>query len=283
MPPAMPELDGVEHSFHDLPTGVRVHLAAAGPADAPPVLAVHGWPQHWWSWREVIRELGGEFRLLCPDLRGLGWSDPPDDDDFRKQRLADDQIALLDVLGLDRVRLVGHDWGGWTALLAALSAPERVSSLLALSIGHPWTPPSVVLRHGWLLSYQLPLAAPFAGEQVIRDGRYPRGMLRNGRRDGRRWTLEEEDAYVEVLRQPAVAHASSKLYRDFLVRDVPGTRAFARRAFEMPARLVIGSREPFRAFASGFRGDIDVIDGAGHFLPEEAPQAVAERIRAMCG
>ena len=49
----------------------------------------------------------------------------------------------------------------------------------------------------------------------------------------------------------------------------------------MPAKLLIGSREPFRAFAAGFPGELDVVDGAGHFLPEEAPQAVAERIRAM--
>jgi pimeloyl-ACP methyl ester carboxylesterase len=281
MPLAMPELAGVEHSFHDLPTGVRVHLAAAGPRDAPPVLAVHGWPQHWWSWREVLRELGGEFRLLCPDVRGFGWSRPPDDDDFRKQRLADDQIALLDALDLERVRLVGHDWGGWTALLAALTAPERFSRVLALSTAHPWVPPAVGLRHGWLMAYQLPLAAPFVGERVIRDGRYVRGMLHNGRRDGRRWTREEEDAYLDVVREPAAAHASSKLYRDFLTRELPTLRSLAGRRFEMPARLVIGSREPFRPFAAGFHGDVEVIDDAGHFLPEEAPRAVAEQIRAM--
>ena len=281
MPPAMPELDGVEHSFHDLPTGVRVHVAAAGPADAPPVLAVHGWPQHWWSWRDVIGELAGEFRLLCPDLRGLGWSSAAADDDYTKQRMADDQIALLDALGVDRVRLVGHDWGAWTALLAALSAPERFSSLLAMSIGHPWVPTAVGVRHGWRLWYQLPLAAPLVGERVVRDGRYPRGMLRDGRRDGRRWTREEEDTYVDVLRDPDVAHASSKLYRQFLLRDVPQSRSLARARFAMPAKLLIGSREPFRAFAAGFRGEVDIVENAGHFLPEEAPAAVADRIRAM--
>ena len=49
----------------------------------------------------------------------------------------------------------------------------------------------------------------------------------------------------------------------------------------MPAKLLIGDREPFRAFAAGFRGEVEVVDDAGHFLPEEAPAAVAERIRAM--
>jgi pimeloyl-ACP methyl ester carboxylesterase len=276
MPPAMPELEGVEHSFHDLPTGVRVHLASAGPPDAPPVLALHGWPQHWWSWRHVIAELAGEVRLLCPDLRGLGWSGPPADDDFRKQRMADDAIALLDALGLEQVRLTGHDWGAYAALLAAVTAPERFSSLVAMSVGHPWVPTKVAARNGYLLAYQLPLATPFVGERVVRDGRYVRGMLRNGRRDGRRWTRDEEDAYVDVVRE--AAHASSKLYRDFLLHDA---RTVVRQRPTMPAKLLIGSREPFRAFAAGFPGEVDIVDGAGHFLPEEAPQAVADRIRAM--
>ncbi len=280
MPPAMPELEGVEHSFHDLPTGVRVHLASAGPPDAPPVLALHGWPQHWWSWRFVIAELAGEFRVLCPDLRGLGWSGPPADDDFRKQRMADDAIALLDALELEQVRLAGHDWGAWAAILAALTAPERVSSLLAMSIGHPWVPTKVAARNGYLLAYQLPLATPFVGERIVRDGRYVRGMLKNGRRDGSRWTDAEMDTYVDVLRDPAVAHASSKLYRNFLTRELrPGS--FAGQRLAMPAKLLIGSREPFRALAAGFPGELDIVDGPGHFVLEEAPQAVAERIRAM--
>ena len=279
MPPALPELDGVEHSFHDLPTGVRLHLATAGPSDAPPVLALHGWPQHWWSWRHVIEELAGEYRLLCPDLRGFGWSGQPADDDFRKQRMADDAIALLDVLGLDQVRLAGHDWGGWTAIRAALTAPERFSSLLAISIAHPWVPAKVAARHGYLLAYQLPLAAPFAGERIVSDGRFVRGMLINGRRDGTRWTNAELETYLEVVRAPAAAHASSKLYRDFLLHELRPSAPRERPA--MPARLLIGSREPFRAYAEGFPGEIDVIDGAGHFVLEETPQAVAERIRAM--
>jgi rfaE bifunctional protein nucleotidyltransferase chain/domain len=88
--PPLPELPGVEHVELDLPTGVRVHVALAGPPDAPPVLALHGWPQHWWCWRRVIERLGGAVRIACPDLRGLGWSGWPDDGDFTKPRLADD-------------------------------------------------------------------------------------------------------------------------------------------------------------------------------------------------
>jgi pimeloyl-ACP methyl ester carboxylesterase len=75
----LPELPGVRHACHDLPTGVRMHVAEAGDPGAPPILAVHGWPQHWWAWRGVIPALAAAHRVICPDLRGFGWSGQPDD------------------------------------------------------------------------------------------------------------------------------------------------------------------------------------------------------------
>jgi pimeloyl-ACP methyl ester carboxylesterase len=281
--PDMPEVAGVEHSHHDLATGVRVHLAAAGPPDAPMVLCLHGWPQHWWSWREVIGELP-DLRVLAPDMRGFGWSGAPADDVFVKERIAEDAIALLDALGLDRVRLAGHDWGAWVAMLAALRAPERFSSLLATSIASPWVPTLTGLRNLWRLSYIPPIAAPVIGERLVRDGGFPRRVLEVGRRDGRAWTDEEIETYLDVLREPQVAHASSKLYRDFVLREAPKNLmgAFRGRRFAMPARLLHGRRDPLgRELVQGFKGEIEFVDGAGHFLPEEKPALVAERIRAM--
>jgi pimeloyl-ACP methyl ester carboxylesterase len=281
--PAMPEVPGVEHSHHNLSTGVRVHLASAGPIDAPPVLCLHGWPQHWWSWREVIAELG-DFRVLCPDLRGLGWSGLPDDDDFAKERLAEDAIALLEALGIERARLVGHDWGAWAAILAALRAPERFSSLLAMSAGSPWVPTPVAARNAYRLAYQIPLAAPFVGERLVREGTYVRKMLQAGRRDGRRWRPEELETYLAVLRERQTAHASSKLYRDFLLRELPPAAAgsFRGRRLAIPSQLLHGRRDPLGLdMVKGFEGEVEIVDGTGHYLPEEAPALVAERIRAM--
>jgi pimeloyl-ACP methyl ester carboxylesterase len=268
----MPELEGVEHSFHELPTGVRLHVAAHGPEDAPPVLALHGWQQHWGCWRAVIRELGDELRVVCPDMRGFGWSGWPEDGDFAKQRVADDALALLDALGLERVRLVGHDWGGWAAIRAALTAPDRFCGLLALAIGHPWVPRKLAARNVWRLWYQLPLYVP----AVTSHGDFPRRVLEGARRDGAGWGPGEVDAYVDAVREAALA--TSRLYR-----AVP--REAARRVprLELPARLMIGDREPLgRYIAAGFPGDVEIVDRAGHFLPEEKPALVAQRIRALC-
>ena len=147
--------------------------------------------------------------MLCPDLRGLGWSGQPVDGDERKQRMADDAIALLDALGLERVRLVGHDWGGWAAILAAAKAPERFSSLLLLGIGHPWVPRALAARNAHRLLYQLPLYFP----PVTSHGGAPRRVLEVARRDGAGWAPGEVDAYVSVIRTQA--RATGRLYRSF--------------------------------------------------------------------
>jgi pimeloyl-ACP methyl ester carboxylesterase len=86
------------------------------------VLLLHGWPQHWWSWRELMPLLADRYRLLAMDLRGFGWSEATPRG-YRKNELAEDVIGVLDALGIDRVNLVGHDWGGASASSSASSTP----------------------------------------------------------------------------------------------------------------------------------------------------------------
>jgi len=75
----MPKIDqgdeGVEHRWVNVAGGPRVHVAEAG--EGPPLLLLHGWPQHWWMWREVIPALARSHRVICADLRGHGWTDAP--------------------------------------------------------------------------------------------------------------------------------------------------------------------------------------------------------------
>lgn len=288
--PPLPSLPGVEHSELELSTGVRVHVALAGPEGAPRVLALHGWPQHWWIWRDVIAGLGGGVRIACPDLRGLGWSGWPADGDFRKARLADDALATLDALGWDRALLVGHDWGGVAGYLTALRAPERLDGLLVLAAAHPWQPPRRLLRNAWRFAYQLPIAPPLVGAALMRDGRYPAWLLRAASGKGFRFAERDSRLYLDVLRADVPARASERYYRSFLLQDAPALgRLAAGRRLQVLTRLLYGTREPLGVpLARGLErhGDdaqLELVAGAGHWLPEERPQLVAERIRALAG
>jgi pimeloyl-ACP methyl ester carboxylesterase len=289
MPPSQPELPGVTHRFLDLRTGVRVHLAEAGDPAAPPILCLHGWPQHWWIWRHLIDALGGEFRLLCPDLRGLGWSGWPVDGDFRKQRLADDAVALLDELGIERAHVMGHDWGAWTGFLLATGAPERLHSLLALSILHPWQPKGKAAMNAWRFAYQVPLATPILGERLQREPSFTVRVLKSGW--GPRETFDDAaaDLFAAAMAAPTAARAGHRLYRSFLVSELGPSLAggFRGKRLGVPTRVLIGDRDPLGSdLVAGveLHGDdarADVVERCGHFMPEERPQVVADAAREL--
>ena len=175
MPPPLPHVGGVEHRYATV-NGVRLHYAEAGSPAAEPVVLQHGWPQHWWIWRDLIGPLSERFRVIVPDLRGHGWSEKPARS-YRKDVLMRDEFALLDELDIERVRWVGHDWGAWVGMLAALRHPERIERFVSLSIPHPWPRERHVLKTlstGW---YQVVLASPGLGKLAVARLGMPKLML----------------------------------------------------------------------------------------------------------
>jgi pimeloyl-ACP methyl ester carboxylesterase len=137
-----PLISGVRRSFV-VANGVRFHVTEAGPPDGRPVLALHGWPQHHWEYRDLLGDPPPGLRIIAPDLPGYGWSGPAPHK-WAKQDVATDVLALLDALGLDRVLLVAHDWGAAAGWLMVLQAPERFDGYLAMNINHPWQSPRSV-------------------------------------------------------------------------------------------------------------------------------------------
>src|SRR5205823_5465062 len=123
---------------------------------------------------------------------------------------ATDLLALLDALGLDRVTWIGHDWGGWTGLLAALKAPDRISRALLLGIPHLWLPPHP--RQLALLGYQGPISLPLLGP-VAAEWMVPR-ILQTGRGADR---LGESD--VKLFADHIPTRVTVAMYRTFLTRE----------------------------------------------------------------
>ena len=268
-----------------LARGLRFHVAEAG-AGAPVVL-VHGWPQHWWMWRHVVPALAPHARLVMIDLRGFGWSDAPPGA-YDKQTLADDLLAVLDALDLDRVCLMAHDWGAWSGFLACLAAPERFAAFLALGAPRPGGRPSArQLREGWRFAYQVAIAAPVLGGRLVSDPRFVERVIMGGAVQRRAWTPDDLRIFTAVLAEPARARASVRLYRTFLAREV--TRG-PRGRLRVPTRILVGSRDPAIpvVLLDGAQEDADdvsveIVPDCGHFIAEEDPALVARRARELFG
>ncbi len=281
--PPPPHLDGVTHSWVNV-RGLEIHVAEAG--EGPPLVLLHGWPQHWWIWRHVIPELSRQYRVICPDLPGLGWSDAPSHD-YAKEALADDVLRLLDALELPSVRLIGHDWGGLIGFLLCLHHPERVERFMALNIVHlwpsagPWTITSLPR-----LSYQVLMALPWLGPGLLeRRPGFVRWLIAGTSQHPEAWTDRDLALFAETLRQPERARASSLIYRTFLLRElVPMARgAYASMRLTTPTLLLFGTDDPviptqalsgYEAHADDMR--VELAPGLGHFIVEEAPDLVLE-------
>jgi pimeloyl-ACP methyl ester carboxylesterase len=283
-----PNVPGVEHRFVDA-GGLRVHVAEAGDPAGEPLVMLHGWPQHWYMWRSVIPLLAPHYRLIMPDLRGHGWTDAPPGP-MEKEQLATDLLATMDALGIERTRLMGHDWGGWTSYLAGLRAPDRFEALVTLNIVPPWTAVARPrqLFSMWRLAYQWVVGAPGLGPWVHRDGRLIARALKA--QDSEAFSDLEVAAFVAPWREPARAEAGSRLYRTFVARETPAiVRGRYKGAdFSVRTLLIHGLSdivqppwmlEGLEAAAQDFR--VERVPGVGHFIADARPRHVAERALAF--
>ena len=223
--------------------------------------------------------------LVTPDLRGFGWSDAPAGD-YDKETLAADVVALLDALELDRVKLVGHDWGAFAGFLACLHAPKRIERYVACNIIHPWyrppkPSPSLFARS----SYQFVLATPVVGEAPAQvAGLHPHGADARAHPESR-WADCEREVFADRFASPATRGRP----RPCTGRSAPraaraGPRAVRRRRLTVPTLLVTGSNDPVitpdlrERLRARRPPDDGGARGLGHFSTEEAPAALLERI-----
>lgn len=122
-----------------LPTGVELDVAVAGHPTNPPIILLHGFPESHRTWRHQIADLAADHFVLAPDQRGFAKSSKPEGvENYTADKPVADMIALADRFDLERFTLVGHDWGGAIAWMAALNHPERVARLIIINAPHPF-------------------------------------------------------------------------------------------------------------------------------------------------
>jgi pimeloyl-ACP methyl ester carboxylesterase len=278
-----PPIAGVRRSFVEA-RGVRFHVTEAGDPDGSPVLALHGWPQHHYAWRGLLSDPPQGMRIIAPDLPGYGWSGPAPHD-WAKEEVASDVLALLDALGLDRVLLVGHDWGGYIGHLLVLRAPERFSAYMALNIAHPWQSPRTLLPHLWRFLLYQPALATFGGV-LSRRTPFVETVIRLGLSD--RSAISKQDArwFGDRFRDPVCARAATLTYRTFWLKEIPhNARNPELRRSHVPTRAVFGTDDvaihvSLAAEATANADDyrLEPVPGCGHFIADERPALVRDRL-----
>jgi pimeloyl-ACP methyl ester carboxylesterase len=266
--------DRLDHLDHD---GLRFDVSDRGPVDGTPVVLLHGFPQRASSWDSVVPLLhGAGLRTLAPDQRGYSpGARPRRRRDYTSDRLVGDVEALVDAVGAP-VHLVGHDWGAAVAWLVAARRPDLVRSLVALSVPHPGAMVAAgwrQWRRSWYMAvFALPrvperlLPSP-GGVGALRAGGMTDAMLRRFRTevvaDG---ALPGALGWYRAIpfSRPGLRHERVAVPTTLVWSD--GDVAIDRATAELAGRWVDA---PY---------DLVVLPGVSHWIPDEAPQDVADAV-----
>ena len=265
-----------------------------GPAEAPLVLLLHGFPELNVSWRHQIPALAAAgYRVVAPNQRGYAGS--VRGGSYLTSDLAADVVAMLDSLGAERAVVVGHDWGGGVAWTVAQLHPERVSALVAMNCPPPrvlaraLTRSPAQLRKSWyMFFFQLPvLPERFVAQHMP-------GTLVAGSHNRAAWNREALAPYAEAFATEADAHGPVNWYRGALREGLRGPRR-RRTPIEAPVLIIWGVHDRFlgrelvapeallHTLAFPATADVVEIPDAGHFVQNEAPEAVNDALLAWLG
>lgn len=274
--PPLPEASGFDHLVVETP-GLHTHLAAIG--EGEPVVLLHGFPQHWWQWHAIAPVIAARgYRVLCPDLRGAGWTVADDPRVERETRLHD-LLALFDVLHIERAHLVAHDMGVITAWQLTYDHPERVRTAVQLAVPPAFMKFSPRSLPGFRHLPRFIWHHPGASLRGVFSGAYV----------ARPMSEETVEAHLAPMHRPEIDGAVRPLTRHMIlpeaVRLVSGV--YNRRRLTVPTLVVLGRRDhPWSEELMGRtcrnperyaeRLEFTYVDGAAHFITDDAPRAVAD-------
>jgi pimeloyl-ACP methyl ester carboxylesterase len=260
--------------------GLNMYVADVG--QGPAVLLLHGFPDNHSVWRlQIAALLDAGYRVIAPDLRGYGRSDAPSAvSAYSIDHLQLDVIGLLDALAIDKAVLVGHDWGAVVAWQVAINAPERVHSLVALSVGHPAAFLDAGLSQRLRSLYMVVFQARGLAERLLtfNDWFFMRQFTRD-RVQIAGWLLDFSDRRrVTAALNYYRANLKLALRRHWPKVAVPVLGIWSSAD---PALTEAQMRGSARFVAAPFR--YERIDGAGHWLQLEAPDRVNALLLGFLG
>jgi haloalkane dehalogenase len=258
-------------------TAAGLAYREAGPPDGPVALLLHGYPESSYMWRHLLPALAAAgWRALAPDLAGFGDSepDPPGSWEHRVESVE----RFRSELGIERCVLVMHDWGGLIGLWWACERPEAVEALVISSTGFfpdgKWHGTARALRE------------PDTGEQLL-EGANREALAALLRQASGGIDEDAVDEYWKAYADPERRRGQLELYRS---GDFAKLERFEGRlaALGVPALLVWGAGDRFAPVAGAHRfarelpdTELVVIEGADHFVWEDAPARCSEAVTAF--
>jgi pimeloyl-ACP methyl ester carboxylesterase len=266
---------------------IEMFVREAG--EGPPLVLLHGWPQHGAMWEPLMGELAADYRVIAPDLRGFGRSEAPHGR-YDKHTLMRDVLALLDTLEVEKATVIGHVWGGWIAWLLALEHPERVERFVDIDVPPPWARDSEVSlsalpKQLLFSSYQWIIASPWLGKRLVSSPSWIERFFLGGSRRRDVWAPERVALHTAPLTEPARAEASVHLYRTFLGLELPKLvrGAYTRNRLEVPGLVIMGAESPIAKLLGvppeRENVEVELLDGVGHYVVDEAPDELLARLR----
>jgi pimeloyl-ACP methyl ester carboxylesterase len=274
--PPLPEASGFDHLVIETP-GLRTHVAAIG--EGEPVVMLHGFPQHWWQWHAIAPVIAASgYRVICPDLRGAGWTVADNPRVERETRLRD-LLALFDVLGIERAHLVSHDMGVLTAMQLTYDHPERVGTAVQLAVPPGFFTFSPKIIPGFRHLPQFVWHRPAASLRGVFSEAYVAHPMSEA----------IVDAHLAPMRRPDIDGAVRTLTRGMVLPEAMRMMrgVYRRRRLTVPTLVVLGRRDrPWTEELMGRicrnperyadRVEFAYVDDAAHFITDDAPAAVAD-------
>jgi pimeloyl-ACP methyl ester carboxylesterase len=264
--------------------GLTFDVYDGGPSDGPAVLLLHGFPQDHREFELITPRLhDAGLRTYALDQRGYSpGARPPFVSQYDLTEAAADAVAVLDALGVEAAHVVGHDWGSMVGWILAAAHPDRVRTLTAVSVPHAKatrlalrTRPSQRARFAYMGVFRSPVAERLL---LAGNGAVLRAMMRP---IGDRALL-----YAEAMREPGRLTGALNWYRALSGRALAGVGVI-----KVPTTYVWSDKDPVVGLTAALRtadwvdADYELVamKGIGHWVPEEAPAALADAVLRRIG
>lgn len=268
--------------------GMSVHVAELGDPSARPVVFLHGWPQSWMEWRQVMELAAAGFRPVAVDLPGVGQSTGAAADGSKKA-LAEVVHNLIEELGLGQPVIVGHDVGGMIAY-AYLRRYQDVAGVVIVDVVIPGIDPwNEVIANPYLWHFALH-SIPALPELLVQghQGPYFDYFFDQLAADPARITPASRSAYAQAYASDAALTAGFGFYRGFR-QDTQDNLADAGAPVDTPVLYVRGAASygEIDRYAQGLRAagvtqlTTRLVPDAGHFIPDEQPEELWQHIHGF--